>query len=255
MLLTLEAGVKDGVLARLERFVFTEDVTIADVTGPLAAIAVLGPLAAEAIARAVPGAAAADLAALPPCGTISVDRPQATVARVDQGVDGFEVYVDREQAADLESALVARGALEIDPVAAETIRIEAGIPRFLHDMDEETIPLEAGLENRAISFTKGCYVGQEVIVRILHRGHGRVANRLVGLTIDGELLPSAGAAVRHEGRDIGRATSTAWSPALGKPIALATVHRDAAEPGTRLEVDGAPARVTALPFVPPAAPR
>ena len=78
---------------------------------------------------------------------------------------------------------------------AEVLRVEAGVPLFHRDMDEETIPLEAGIESRAISLTKGCYVGQEVIIRVLHRGHGRVAQKLVGLTLDGEAVPAAGASV------------------------------------------------------------
>ena len=112
-------------------------------------------------------------------------------------------------------------------------------------MDEDTIPLEAGLESRAISLTKGCYVGQEVIVRVLHRGHGRVARRLVGLTLDGEAVPAAGTPVQADGRDVGRVTSAVASVALNTPIALAYVHRDFTEAGTRVTVDGAEGVVTA----------
>ena len=86
----------------------------------------------------------------------------------------------------LRERLHAAGAVDADADAAEALRIEAGVPKFHRDMDEETIPLEAGIEARAISLTKGCYVGQEVIIRVLHRGHGRVARRLVGLTLDGD---------------------------------------------------------------------
>ena len=101
-------------------------------------------------------------------------------------------------------------------------------------MDEETIPLEAGIESRAISLTKGCYVGQEVIIRVLHRGHGRVARKLVGLVFEGTAAaPAAGMPVEADGRDIGDVTSGALSPALERPIALAYVHRDFVEPGTR----------------------
>jgi folate-binding protein YgfZ len=116
-------------------------------------------------------------------------------------------------------------------------------------MDEETIPLEAGIESRAISLTKGCYVGQEVIIRVLHRGHGRVARKLVGLSIDGPTVPGERTAVQDAGRDIGHVTSSTWSPALNRPIALAYVHRDFVEPGTNVTVDGQTAHVTALPFV------
>ena len=125
------------------------------------------------------------------------------------------------------------------------------MPLFHRDMDEETIPLEAGIESRAISMTKGCYVGQEVIVRVLHRGHGRVARKLVGLTIDGETVPAAGAPVMNGDRAAGEVTSGVHSPALGGPIALAYVQRDFIAPGTVLSVNGAAATVTALPFVQP----
>ena len=90
----------------------------------------------------------------------------------------------------------AAGAVDADADAAEALRVEAGVPMFHRDMDEDTIPLEAGIEARAISLTKGCYVGQEVIIRVLHRGHGRVARKLVGLTLDGD----GASAVRGAGR-------------------------------------------------------
>jgi folate-binding protein YgfZ len=133
----------------------------------------------------------------------------------------------------------------------EVVRVESGRPLFGRDMDEHTIPLEAGIEDRAISFTKGCYVGQEVIVRVLHRGGGRVARRLVGLTLDRE-APS-GAPLLADTREMGRLTSVVRSPAIGGPIALGYVGRDFTEPGTRVEIgDGGSAIVTTLPFVQPA---
>src|SRR5439155_18585633 len=133
---------------------------------------------------------------------------------------------------------------------AEVLRVESGIPKFHQDMDEQTIPLEAGIEARAISLTKGCYVGQEVIIRVLHRGHGRVARKLVGLLFaDGE-PPERGATVLAAGRDVGDVTSAVWSPARQRPIALAYVHRDFIAPGTSVAVEGRSAEVTALPFVP-----
>jgi folate-binding protein YgfZ len=134
---------------------------------------------------------------------------------------------------------------------AEAVRIESGRPRFGLDMDTDTIPLEAGLEDRAISRSKGCYVGQEVIVRVQDRGHGRVAKRLVGFTFDAAAaVPSAGARIASGDREIGRVTSAVRSPALARPIALGYVHRDFVEPGTGVAVDGVPAVVAALPFVP-----
>jgi folate-binding protein YgfZ len=135
------------------------------------------------------------------------------------------------------------------------LRLEAGRPLFLVDMDEHTIPLEAGLEDHAISFTKGCYVGQEVIVRVMHRGHGRVARKLVGLLLGKDGVARAGDRILRDARELGRVTSTAWSPTLQRPIALGYVHRDFVSPGTLVEVQTqqgtSPAEVSALPFVPP----
>src|SRR6185295_19333449 len=99
------------------------------------------------------------------------------------------------------------GVPVLDQETAEALRIERGVPHFNRDMDEETIPLEAGIESRAISFSKGCYVGQEVIIRVLHRGHGRVARKLVGLICDDGPVPAAGAPVAAGGRDVGQVTS------------------------------------------------
>jgi folate-binding Fe-S cluster repair protein YgfZ len=97
--------------------------------------------------------------------------------------------------------------------------------------------------------SKGCYVGQEIIVRVLHRGHGRVARRLVGLALDGDVIPARGATVMSANRAVGEVTSAVRSPALGQPVALAYVQRDFVAPGAVLSVDGAVATVTALPFV------
>jgi folate-binding protein YgfZ len=141
--------------------------------------------------------------------------------------------------------------VRVSEADAETVRIESGRPRFGVDMDTETIPLEAGLEERAISRSKGCYVGQEVIVRVQDRGQGRVAKRLVGLTFDaGASVPAAGARILSGEREIGRVTSATWSPALSRPIALGYAHRDFVEPYTPVAVDGAAGLVVALPIVP-----
>ena len=127
---------------------------------------------------------------------------------------------------------------EIDLDTFDVIRIERGVPRFLADMDEDTIPLEAGIEDRAISFTKGCYVGQEVIVRVTTRGGGRVAKRLVRWHADdsASVVPLKGARILAAGRDIGRVTSAAFSPSLGKVVGLGYVHRDFVEAGTDVTV-------------------
>jgi len=127
---------------------------------------------------------------------------------------------------------------EISFETFEVVRIERGIPRFLVDMDTETIPLEAGLEDRAISFTKGCYVGQEVIVRVTHRGGGRVAKKLVRWKADpsAAIVPMPGVRIFSDQRDIGRVTSAAFSPERQAAVGLGYVHRDFVEPGTEVTV-------------------
>jgi folate-binding protein YgfZ len=251
ILLTLAREVKATVLAKLDQFIFTEDVQLGDVTDTFAGIAVVGPRAAATVAAVLDGPGTT-LAGLAEHGNLrmSFEGQPAIVLQVsDAGEPGYELLVDAVRGNRLLDRLRAAGAADVDGATADVLRIEAGIPRFHRDMDEDTIPLEAGIESRAISLTKGCYVGQEVIIRVLHRGHGRVARRLVGLTFDGGAVPSGGASVHAAGgRDIGRVTSSAFSPALARGIALGYVHRDFVEPGTRVDVEGASAVVTALPF-------
>ena len=252
ILVTLEGGVKDAVLAKLDQFIFSEDVQLGDVTASFAQIAVVGPQADAAVAAALGTIGADALAALREHDNLRIDwrGGAAIVTRItDLGVPGFDVYVERAQAETLTSALAANDVAAMDEAVAETLRIETGIPRFGRDMDEETIPLEAGIESRAISFTKGCYVGQEVIIRVLHRGHGRVARKLVGLTIDGSAVPPPGARIASADRDIGEVTSSTMSAALERPIALGYVHRDFVEPGTSVTIDSVNAQVAAVPFV------
>jgi len=261
ILLTTIHEVKDAVLFKLDQFVFTEDVQLGDVTASFAQFAIVGPQAAHFVASVIGSLSESALAEMPEHGNARVDwRGSAAIVTrtTDAGEAGYDVYVETAQAEAFKAAVADAGVPVLDDALAETIRIEAGVPAFHRDMNEETIPLEAGIESRAISFTKGCYVGQEVIVRVLHRGHGRVARKLVGLRVDGDRVPAVGATIQagndDAGREVGRVTSSTWSPALNQPIALGYVHRDFVEPGTALTVDGAAAKVATLPFVQPAAP-
>jgi folate-binding protein YgfZ len=250
ILLSMIRDVKATVLARLDQFVFTEDVQLGDVSETFAAVAIVGPRAADAVAAAT-GISTTTVAALPEHGNLRTEfhtKPAIILRTTDTGLDGFDLVVDAAQRDEVIDLFRASGAVDLDAATAEALRIEAGIPKFHRDMDEETIPLEAGIEGRAISQTKGCYVGQEVIVRVLHRGHGRVARRLVGLAVEGDSAPAAGSAVQIDGKQIGSITSAAYSPALHRPIALGYVQRDHVEPGTAVTVGGAAAVVTATPF-------
>jgi folate-binding protein YgfZ len=240
------------VAEHLERFVFSEDVAVENIASTVAQLGVFGPRSAAVVARAVSAddAALADgLLSLPILGSWR-GGDVVVVRRDDLGVLGFDVLIDVAKAAGLGDAIREAGAVDVSAETADCCRIEAGRPVFGQDMTEETIPLEAGIEDRAISQTKGCYVGQEIIIRVLHRGQGRVAKRLVGLALDSTAaVPQRGASISTGDRDVGIVTSAVRSPALDRPIAMGYVHRDFVEPGTALTIASASAVVTALPFV------
>jgi tRNA-modifying protein YgfZ len=138
----------------------------------------------------------------------------------------------------------ALGVPEVDEAAAEVVRVERGRPRYGVDLDEGVIPQEAGLNERAVSFTKGCYVGQETVARLHYRG--KPNRHLRGLRLSEPVEP--GAALRVGEKEVGRLTSVALSPAFG-PIGLAILRREAA-PGDTVAVgeDGATAEVVDVPF-------
>jgi folate-binding protein YgfZ len=256
MLLVVPLDVKDVVLAKLDQFIFSEDVKLGDVTATFATVTVIGPAAAATCERVLTGAEGGALAALPEHGNLRArfgDLAVIVLRVTDTGEPGFDLLIDADAASALLAALNRAGAIDVGAAGIEAVRVEGGVPKFHRDMDEDTIPLEAGIESRAISLTKGCYVGQEVIIRVLHRGHGRVARRLVGLTLEGHQVPARGAPALVGDREVGRVTSAVLSPALSRPIALAYLHRDVAEPGSQVTVEGMRAVVTALPFVGPSA--
>ena len=254
VLLSLSREVKDTVIAKLDQFIFSEDVQLGEVTLSFMPIAIVGPEAAAVLAANL-GVEPAVLTALPEHGNCRQNfhgEPAVILRTSDLGEDGFDILVDAAQIERLRSQLVAHGAVEIDTATATALRVEAGVPKFHADMDEETIPLEAGIEARAISMTKGCYVGQEVIVRVLHRGHGRVARKLVGISLDPstDANYSSGQPIEVDGKSAGELTSVTWSPILGRPLALGYVTRDHVTPGTVVSVAGCQAVIVSLPVSP-----
>jgi tRNA-modifying protein YgfZ len=282
ILMDVPRSMLPALLDRFEMFIITEDVSLADVTPRLARLTVVGPEAAAALASALestglaaPGSSSEDgparrarLEALGEHDHVVLAWAEGgpdllegghglVAATLDAGEPGFDVYVPPERAAALTRALADAGVVAGDERTFDVLRIEAGRPRFGVDMDADTIPLEAGIEDRAISFTKGCYVGQEIIVRVRDRGQGRIARRLVGLLVDlpGDQEAGAlrGAVLSRDGKDVGRVTSAARSPLLGATVALGYVHRDAAADGVALDLvtpgGSRAARVTGLPFV------
>jgi tRNA-modifying protein YgfZ len=253
LLLDVHRGTKDVLLQKLDQMLFSEDVQIGDLSDGLGCISVQGPLAARVVAAAL-GLDATALDAFVPFQNVRTDWRGETVvaARVDEfGLPGFFLFVNMAAVGALAALTGANGAELLEDDTAEVLRVEAGEPRFPDDMDHDTIPTEAGVEARAISYLKGCFPGQEVLVRIRDRGHGRVARKLVGLVVAGGAVPARGDVIRAAGKDVGRVTSAVTSPAFGSGLALGYVLRDYVEPGTAVVVvsDGTecPATISALP--------
>jgi folate-binding protein YgfZ len=233
MLLDVPADIADTIFQRLDQSLFSEDVQLAGLAQQITSLWIHGPRGASIISAVIPDASAAGEWAEYTNGNFSFHETSVRLARVSQlGVPGFCLYVEHGSAASLRGALERAGAISVDTDAIHAARIEAGYPVFGIDMTTDTIPLEAGIEDRAISFTKGCYVGQEVIVRVMHRGGGRVARRLMALRFE-DSSPPAGAKLFVGDRELGWVTSVARSPRTGA-IGLGYVHRDSAVAGTRL---------------------
>ncbi len=172
---------------------------------------------------------------------IEIDGVGARAIRTEWGIDLLCASAEAEA---LQEALLARGATPVSEETADCLRVERGRPRFGVDLDESVIPQEAGLNERAVSFTKGCYVGQETVARLYYRG--KPNRHLRGLELSAPISP--GEELSLEGRTVGRLTSAVQSPRFGL-IGLALVRREAA-PGAVVSAgaNGASARVVALPF-------
>ena len=253
VLVEMPIEARDGVREHFRRMVPPMFAKWADVTDELAELGVYGPRAREIVERAlgIEPPPAEDAHAEADFGGAPVTVAATRYVGLE---DGFDLFVAADAAGALWDALAAAGARPVGFGAIETLRIEAGRPRFGADLTEDVIPTEAfeesGLMERAISFSKGCYTGQEVIVRIAHRGH--VNKHLRGLLLGD--APAAAPGTRlvsaETGKDVGWLTSIAHSPMLGQAVALGYVRREV-EPGAAVRLgtaDGAPATVVRLPF-------
>jgi aminomethyltransferase len=235
--LELEASALAGVRERLLGYVIADDVGLEDVSPAWARLAVEGPRAAEilAAAGADPGGVAAHGWREAQLGGAGVVLAAWALA----GGPGFQLFVPREAAAAAADALLAAGASAASDEAFECLRIAAGVPRLGHELDESVLPAEARLE-AAVSITKGCYTGQEVVTRM--RSRGRVGHLLMGLRFETEALPAPGAEIAAGSERIGQLTSRVLSPADGA-IGLGFVRAEDAQPGAEVVVGGAPAKL------------
>lgn len=280
-LIETEAATHQSVLKTIQRFTLAGDFHVSDITSQTALISVQGKRA-TGIVSAVLGETISGLgknaarpwpashrlgapASCPPVdesmeplapGGNSRDRSasemvcQTVIRATHTGEDGFDLIVDVDHAAELWEALQAADARPFGYEALEILRIEAGQPRYGVDMDETNVVSEA-LDD-AVSYTKGCYIGQEIIARIKYRGH--VAKKLSGIVFPQAAQVAAGSVVKStDDKEIGRITSFVYSPHLGGSIALGYLKYDYTAPNTSVLVISGdkelPAQVIELPFV------
>jgi folate-binding protein YgfZ len=217
----------ESLRPHLEHYLVMEDAEVSDRSSEFDVWALHGPRSVEV------------LGALQRSGSVggALDRT---------GLGGAVVFVPRGRSESLVAAVREAGGAVGDPSGWKALRLERAIPEYGVDFDETTYPQEALLEKSAVSFNKGCYLGQEVVCMLELRGH--VKRRLAALVLDGGEAPSTRDAVLGaDGSPAGEVTSAAFSPTLGRPIALAMLKRAFTEPGLDLRVASTGARVVERP--------
>lgn len=254
LLAELPPGAAPIFIEAIGNYIIMDQVEVENLTGSLCTIGLFGPKASDYLAQAgISVPEEGEHSHLSSAGTL-IARELWT------GEDGYlllapGLLAPDAQAPDLWKRLTEAGAAPAGLTAFESLSLEAGVPLFGKDMDDNVNPMQAGLEERAIDFSKGCYVGQEVIAKIKYLG--QVNRGLAGILIDGETVPPEGAKVWRGGKEVGALTRAAHSPTLGKIISLSYLHRNAMAPGTevRIRSNGAelPGQVTELPFYRPPA--
>jgi len=254
LLLDFEPGRTAHLTARLERHIVADDVQLVDAAPHYGLLSVQG-VQAEAVVRAAGLFTEFPARRLDSRKTAGAAGDIYLVNQPRLDAPGFDLFVPNADLESVAAKLLAAGGWAAGWTALETARIEAGIPRFGADMDENTLPLECGIESRAVVYNKGCYVGQEVINRIHSFGHVTRELRGLWLAADIKTLPQPGDKLMHAGQEVGAITSAAWSPVFGANLALGYVRRAANQPGTELILWTAAgeslATVSPLPFVPP----
>ena len=244
-LIDTEAATHQKVVQLLERFTLAGDFRVTDLTSQTASYSVQGSRAASIIGELFGAEAGIERGSVV---AANLNQAEVTIIRATHtDEEGFDLFVDASEAATLRQSLIEAGAEPVSEATAEVLRIEAGIPRYGVDMDESTVVTETNLDD-AVSFTKGCYLGQEIIVRIKHRGH--VAKKITGITFSDPFEIENGAKILSlDEKEIGRITSSAFSPKLNRTIALGYVKYDFLAPGTEVQVLNTRGVIADLPIV------
>lgn len=230
ILLDCEPPLTGRVFEHLDKYIIADDVQLENITETMATIAVEGPRAEEIAAVSAPADPNAHIEA----GGMIVARTSAT------GQPGLWFFLDPACKGELIARLEGAGAVAATAEQARVVRVENGRPRCGEDFGDTTLPQETQ-QFRALHFTKGCYLGQEIVERI--RSRGQVHRLLVKLGIEGADPPAPDTPILAEGKEIGRLTSPVYSPRLGRSLGLGIIRREFAEPGTALGIAGRPGQV------------
>ena len=232
LLIDTETASHDAVLKTISRFTLAGDFKVADVTDDVALLTLQGQGAAEILEKVLDKS----FLDLPQNGVYEITWltvPVTIIRASHTPEDGFDLLIDSSRKAELQQALESAGAQPVGEDTFEILRVEAGIARFGLDMDDTNVVPETNLDD-AVSYTKGCYVGQEIIVRIKHRGHP--AKKLTGLRFETDQQIEPGAVIRSkENQEIGRVTSAVISPRLGS-IGLGYIRYEHVAAGTAVVV-------------------
>lgn len=246
----LDAGGRPGALEHLRKFVPPLFARVDDLGVRSGTLGLYGPGSRGLVASLLDGWPDSDLPEEAFAEASFAGAPLLAVRTEYAGEEGYDLFAPAESLPALWEAVVGAGARPVGQSALDVLRIEAGRPRWGAELDETVIPLEAGLRDRAISQTKGCYTGQEVIIRVLHRG--RVNWHLRGLFFGEAPVPAGGTELFRAGepKPLGRVTSAAHSPLHDQAIGLGYVRREVEPPATLClgDPEGAEVRVHELPL-------
>ncbi|HYK50448.1 MAG TPA: folate-binding protein [Terriglobales bacterium] len=245
LLVDTDQAQTEKILAVFDKYIIMDDVEVTDVSEKLARIGLAGPNSLATLR-----AAGFEVPSLAPGQFVELIWGQMNVALVrsdNRNVESFELWSPPENVEKLYAALVEAGAKPAGTAAVELLRIAAGIPRYGVDIRERDLPQETEQE-RALSFVKGCYVGQEIVERI--RSRGQVRRKFSGFEIQGA-LPAPGSKIQLDGKDVGEITSAASLPLASgdRRVALGYIGREAATAGKVVNAGGSEARVAKLPFI------
>jgi folate-binding protein YgfZ len=228
-----------------DKYIIMDDVEVTDISDKLLSFAITGPTAHEVLGRA-----GFQLPPLAPGQVFDTEWNHVGVSIVRGILDRiqtYEIWLSPDNAALLWDSTLSAGAIPVGAEALNWFRILNGVPQYGIDFGQRDLPQETA-QDHALHFVKGCYIGQEIVERI--RSRGQVHRTFTGFELSGEPLPEHGTKIQRDGKDIGEVTSSASLPIDGhtRNVALGYIRREAASPGTQIQIGGMNASVAQLPF-------